>query len=686
MPALSLANAFMTIGHQNISTDATSITNISTHGIDVICAWPVSGQYGPGSRILYYVLISACVLARKAEWIKNACLAAALLLPAVASLHAIALAAFHRDGAVDLDIYGAFQLCAIGILAAPVTVRLSRTYFYDPGRNAIFLWTGLILAGLLSLTVEFYRAETMLCAMDNQRRPLSSDPREFPYDAQPTCNMICTAETGPQSPMRGGAANNKYVIPAPDKFTFGAGTILCAACCVHAVLWLASMMDKILEINWRSRFGINDETCNEPIEGTNGATLGKMYLVNETVRFFMSVAIVPIFASAGLAVLIVGEINFFSEQMRYENEPMASIGQWGPIVGTGLAVAGSLYLLLAADIEAVMRGTSETGDSHTCTCEHPMEPEPAVRRHSTQTSSNRPGFRSNKIGYMAAATAHRVESEGEIPRSPPDSPFSWTGSMRENDHLGEAQPGLSRDLGKRLSREMSKYSTASLAKAETSQSEGGSRKKVAAVLVAIGGALGSATHDSFDLSKFRDGQALDFPEIPGERERNVNLAHIREVYSKRLEEDGTPAVQASRSRASSFNGNGPSGHAFDNLRQSRDASRSASPVPSLSRPRASTLPVPVPSASQGPHAESASLTSSELLRGRLRQRRDTLEVPDVFYLRSLGMSSSPYRQPHPPASATTVTAATSTHELGTPASSNTAPESSQAEGLKSFPK
>ena len=46
-----------------------------------------------------------------------------------------------------MDIYGAFQLCTIGILAAPVTVRRSRTYFYDPGRNAIFLWTGVILAG-----------------------------------------------------------------------------------------------------------------------------------------------------------------------------------------------------------------------------------------------------------------------------------------------------------------------------------------------------------------------------------------------------------------------------------------------------------------------------------------------------------------------------------------------------------
>lgn len=162
--------------------------------------------------------------------------------------------------------------------------------------------------------------------MDGQGAPLSSDAKKFPYDAQPACNMICTADTGPQSPMRGGAANNKYVIPAPDKLTLGTGTLLCAACCVHSVLWLASMMDKILEINWKSRFGINDDICHEPIEGANGTTVERMYVVNETVRFFISVAIVPIFASAGLAVLIVGEVNFFSDQMRFQTEPMASIG------------------------------------------------------------------------------------------------------------------------------------------------------------------------------------------------------------------------------------------------------------------------------------------------------------------------------------------------------------------------
>ena len=42
--------------------------------------------------------MAACIFARRTEWIKSACLAAALLLPAVAALHAIVLATLHRDG------------------------------------------------------------------------------------------------------------------------------------------------------------------------------------------------------------------------------------------------------------------------------------------------------------------------------------------------------------------------------------------------------------------------------------------------------------------------------------------------------------------------------------------------------------------------------------------------------------
>ncbi|GAB0138133.1 hypothetical protein EsDP_00006377 [Epichloe bromicola] len=573
MPALSPAQILSTTVDQVITGVANGVyardaPNATARGLEVICAWPVSGQYGPGSRIL-----------------------------------------------------------------------LSRTYFYDPGRNAIFLWAGLILAGLLSLTVEFYRVQPVLCTMDGQGAPLSSDPKNFPYDAQPACNMICTADTGPQSPMRGGAANNKYVIPAPDKLTLGTGTLLCAACCVHSVLWLASMMDKILEINWKSRFGINDDKCHEPIEGANGTTDERMYVVNETVRFFISVAIVPIFASAGLAVLIVGEVNFFSDQMRFQTEPMASIGQWGPIVGTGIATAGSLYLLLAADIEAAMRGgTSATDSGQACPCEHHHGLESPGRRQSSRAPSSRASR--SKDREMADTTSHQGDHEDETLHSLPNRPSSLAREFDSQEE--EARPNSSRDVGNRLKRYTSKQSTTSIPKHEVSHSEGGSRLKVAATLVAIGGALGSATHDSFDLSKFRDGAALDFPEIPGEKERNVNLAHVKEIYSKRLGEDGTPVVLASRSRASSFNDHRPSGHALDNLRPSRGpsprpwqaGSRSASPVPSSSRPRASTLPAQ--SGSEEVVTGNSPPAGVEPNRGRQRQRRDTLEVPVAAHLRIEG--------------------------------------------------
>jgi hypothetical protein len=38
-------------------------------------------------------------------------------------------------------------MCAIGMLAAPITLKVSKTYFNNPARNTIFIWTGLILAG-----------------------------------------------------------------------------------------------------------------------------------------------------------------------------------------------------------------------------------------------------------------------------------------------------------------------------------------------------------------------------------------------------------------------------------------------------------------------------------------------------------------------------------------------------------
>lgn len=245
-----------------------------------------------------------------------------------------------------MDIYGAFQLCSIGILAAPVMVRLSRTYFYDPGRNAIFLWTIVVLAGekpswpswqnptndhtegLLSLAVEFYRSSTVPCTHDDSGNPISPDGSGFIYGTT-TCGLTCSVNDGPFSPIRQGSTNNIYVIPAPDRLSFGTGTLLAAACCIPAILSLISTWIKILQVNWKSRFGDPDEDeCNDvPIEGTNGATIRKMKRVNSAITLFLSALGTPMVGAAVLAIIIIGERNFFSYQVNYQTEPVTSIGR-----------------------------------------------------------------------------------------------------------------------------------------------------------------------------------------------------------------------------------------------------------------------------------------------------------------------------------------------------------------------
>ena len=236
----------------------------------------------------------------------------------------VALLIWLRSGAVDMDVYGAFQFCTIGILAAPLTVKRSRTYFNDPGRNMIFAWTVLILAGLLGLCIEFYRVTPSACTHDDSGKPISLDLGDFPY-GRANCSVTCSVEAGPRSPLRGGSANNIYIIPEPHLLTFETAFLLAAACCLPAILSLIFTWDKILEINWESRN--EEENMDDPIEGSNGATLKEMKTVDSMVRQVLSVIEIPLFGGAVLCILCIGEINFFSYQVRYQTEPMASIGE-----------------------------------------------------------------------------------------------------------------------------------------------------------------------------------------------------------------------------------------------------------------------------------------------------------------------------------------------------------------------
>lgn len=192
---------------------------------------------------------------------------------------------------------------------------------------------------------------------DSQNIPINATT--FPYQDGSMCNLTCSAEGGiPYSSMRTDAVNNVYVIPVPGLLTPGTATLMAAACCIPAILLLVSMWNTILEKNWQSRFGRQDEGLDDVIEGTNDATLRKMRLVNKRIGSFLALVEALVFGGAVLAVVVIGEINFWSGPVSWQTEPMRSYGTYlAPLL---------YYFPPCKNLNLSFRPMGSTGGSGSC--------------------------------------------------------------------------------------------------------------------------------------------------------------------------------------------------------------------------------------------------------------------------------------------------------------------------------
>ncbi|KAL8344051.1 hypothetical protein RB601_004530 [Gaeumannomyces tritici] len=630
----------------------------NSSSLPVLCAWPISGQYGPGSRALYYTLVATCVLARKARWLRDACIAAALLLPAVAALHGIVLAKMHvdggycpkqrahetsttlkslshlaawmqsgplgrpaaragRQGAVDLDVYGAFQLSSIAILAAPVTLRRSTTYFDGPGRNIIFVWTAILLAGMLSLAVELFRSNPVPCAANN------ITAANFPYGekASGLCGIQCSQELGPFSTMRQGATGEIYVIPAPKLFEFGTATLLAAGCCIISILSLVDIFNKIRHDNRkrhaREKDGATEDQDNSDgddkdlsegqpeatISGTNGATQSMMENAETRAKFLMGAVEIPLFAAAILAILVIGERNFMSPELSHGTEPMENVGQWAPIVTAGLAAIGSLYLLGENNLRKwriknkwKLRRRLSNATATTAT----TAPTFLTRRQSSATCAH-------CQGHLESPTD--VRSDSAV--GPPDR--------------GGAEP------------------------------TSGSRDRINEALSRFADILGTANPGQ---KSFREGPAADFPETPGERFKNSKFQEAKSKYDD-ISRDRLPSRAPSIRTAMCEDGEAPASPKTDDSSRIPTAERSSSSrLPRIARRDDSSIPmlkIQAPSPSHFPFPRvgthpaknqggSSSRPATE--RGRPGARRHTLEVPSLAQPGSSSSTSSSPTETH----------------------------------------
>lgn len=243
------------------------------------------------------------------------------------------------------------------------------------------------------------------------------------------------------------------------------------------------------------------------------------------------------------------------------------LGQWGPIVGAGLAVLGSLYLVLAADLHAV---------------EEAEQP---------KASSNQDNCSMREINTIASVESLRSPARGvEMQRS-----ASNTRSIVEHD--GQPRQSSARDSG--------------------------NRRKVAIALTKFVIYLSDAAHERLNDSEFKSGKALDFPEIPGELRRNRALPNIRNQYNTYRDTYGnaSPSLRGRASRAGSFTSSIYGLDLEASSRFSRPGSRSPSPTIISRTSHANTITgdrAP-PEIHNRPRASSGGVNGNH--------RRATLEVP-----------------------------------------------------------
>jgi hypothetical protein len=426
------------------------------------------------------------------------------------------------------------------------------------------------LMGLLALCVEFYRVTSTACSSDDDGNPFYGTAN-FPYE-HARCNLTCSESEGPISPMRGGSASDVYVIPVPRILSFNAAMLLSAGFCIPAILSLIFTWDKILEINWKRRRPV--EPLNARIEGAN-MTVGELKGINNVVRKFLGVIEIPLFGGVIITIIGVGEANFFSPQVRFMTEPMASIGkqriiaicqfltcslgQWSPIAGTIMAALGSLYILWSTSGDDVPKGKP------------PNQSENSDSSRISRSSERQPSQRYPSPVYLGPDRETgddlgiRSESPNVIELTPT---ITYPDSER---HTGPASQAIRQDTH------------------QLDQPTAG-RNRIRGWLTSAGNYLGDAAHERLDPDHERvDEETQRFPEVPGEILRNPDLERISRTYSQLREERANSVYAASIMSSPALEG-------------------SASPAPT----------------SPPPHQEPPRPETSP---SRQPKRRDTLEVP-----------------------------------------------------------
>lgn len=168
-------------------------------GPDVLCVYPVDGQYTFLQRLLFYILMTFGVLARRRKWLVVGALTTAMSYSAAAAIHAMLLVSSPGRDYVDLNIYAIYSVTSAGIILSVLLLVWSTT-LGKVGRRLryiVLLWFALVVVG------SFFAIGIMFARENHSGPPPCLNPETvdapaaslFPSETE-DCTYVCLPQGG----------------------------------------------------------------------------------------------------------------------------------------------------------------------------------------------------------------------------------------------------------------------------------------------------------------------------------------------------------------------------------------------------------------------------------------------------------------------------------------------------------
>ena len=131
--------------------------NATTENHDIVCVYPISGQYGPLNRLLYYVLWAAAAVFQRWTWPSIGSLAYIMAHSGSSAVHGVVLAVSSKGDTFDLDTVGAWAILSVAVLAASPIVHRSERLRDSVYRPVFGFWASTVTVGAICTMIAFLR-------------------------------------------------------------------------------------------------------------------------------------------------------------------------------------------------------------------------------------------------------------------------------------------------------------------------------------------------------------------------------------------------------------------------------------------------------------------------------------------------------------------------------------------------